>query len=175
MISVSLSIPDDLSFQMVYRQVRAGPLDVSSEGFDFFHLTSFGEGLRHRNLLAQRFGIPGTMKALAKLCTGRRSLYLAVAGSEVVSDGWCTLGRCAHYYIEPTAAVIGPIWTSNNFRARGIATRVLKMAMNELHGAGVSIFYIDTEKTNAPAQRVFEKCGFGLPLAVFIRPKNRAL
>ncbi|MBO0699449.1 MAG: GNAT family N-acetyltransferase, partial [Zavarzinella sp.] len=125
--------------------------------------------LRHLGAVSDYCGKPGAAKAVAKLATGRRTLYLVTHGGRTLSAGWCTVGRCQYYKVEPEAVVVGPIWTSEAARGRGLATAALQLALNEQVRRGRTLFYIDTEKKNHPAQRVFEKCGFGAPVALYFR------
>jgi hypothetical protein len=120
-------------------------------------------------LLTSRFGYAGSAKAAAKLATPSRHLYLVVADGRLASYGWATIGRCRYYKVEPTAVVVGPIWTDESVRGRGLATFGLQSALNAWVDQGVRFFYIDTECVNHPAQRVFQKCGFGAPIALYIR------
>jgi predicted GNAT family acetyltransferase len=167
---VNLNVPDTVSFQLVYRmearELKTVELD---QGLCFLMLNSGVEGIRHFKTIATCFGKAGATKAVAKLCTRSRSLYLITRDGVVVSSGWCTIGRCAYYKVEPDSVVIGPIWTSDSVRGRGLATKALQLAMNEHVRRGRSLFYIDTEKKNLAAQRVFEKCGFGAPVALYFR------
>lgn len=174
-MTVTLEVPDHLPYQLVYRTERAAPFEAAAaapEGERFLFLHSGTDALKHFGTLKQRFGTAGAVKTVMKLFTKSRSLYLVTAGGRVVSDGWCTVGRCGYYKIEPDAVVVGPIWTSDECRGRGLATRALMLAMNDLHRRGTRVFYIDTAKTNTPAQKVFEKCGFGPPMALYIRDEG---
>jgi ribosomal protein S18 acetylase RimI-like enzyme len=173
-MKVILDVPDHLPYQLVYRSERTAPFEVTDGSERFLFLHTGTDGLRHFGELSQRFGKVGALKTVMKLFTRSRSFYFVTDGGRVVSDGWCTLGRCGYYKIEPNAVVIGPIWTSDECRGRGLATRALMLAMNDLYRRGTKVFYIDTAKTNTPAQKVFAKCGFGPPMALYIRDEGVA-
>jgi GNAT superfamily N-acetyltransferase len=167
---VTLDVPDHVSFQLVYRAERREPFDVRpGPEWEFLVLDSAAQGLKHLGAIAGYCGKPGAAKAVAKLAAGRRSLYLVVQAGRTLSAGWCTVGLCKYYKVEPEAVVVGPIWTSEAARGKGLATAALKLAMNAQIGRGRTLFYIDTEKKNHSAQRVFEKCGFGTPVALYFR------
>ncbi len=169
-MNVTLDVPDGLRYQLVYRLERTGPTPVEQAlGTDFVLLRGVRDAFAAARLLTDRFGCAGAAKAVAKLATPSRQLYLVTADGRVASYGWAAFGWCQYYKIEPTAVVIGPIWTDEAARGRGLATFGLKSAINAWVGDGVRLFYIDTECVNHSAQRVFQKCGFGTPLALYIR------
>lgn len=169
-MTVTLDIPDEIRFQLVYRLKKDQPFGtVLDSGFEFLFLDSIKNSLSRMSALMRCCGRAGAAKAVAKLASGRRSMYVITHRGDPVSYGWCTAGRCKHYKIEPEAVVIGPIWTSPQSRGRGLATKALQMAIDAHVARGVSLFYIDTEKLNFPAQRVFEKCEFGAPVALYFR------
>lgn len=167
---VTLNVPDSVSFQLVYRMERKEPYEVELDaGLEFLFLNSALQGMKHLKSVASYCGKPGAAKAVAKLGTARRSLYLILQGGHAISAGWCTTGKCSYYKVESDAVVIGPIWTSEEARGRGLAGKALQLGINHYLRQGRSLFYIDTEKTNLAAQRVFEKTGFGDPVALYFR------
>jgi len=167
---VTLDIPDHLRFQLVYRMERKSPYEVTLDPkWRFEFLNSPLQGLRSFGAIASYAGKAGAAKSLAKLATSRRKMYMICQGGRAVSVGWCMIGKCGYYKIESDAVVIGPIWTSDEIRGQGLAPKALELAINQLIRDGHSLFYIDTEKMNLPAQRVFAKCGFGTPIASYIR------
>jgi RimJ/RimL family protein N-acetyltransferase len=101
--------------------------------------------------------------------TKKRFFYGVQYQNEIVHCGWVNIGFCRYYLVEKNAIVIGPIWTSEKVRGKGLATWALQEAMDTMIRNGFSIFYIDTERDNLPCQKVIEKSGFGLPVAVYLR------
>ena len=170
-MKVTLDIPDNISFQLIYRLERRTPFEVALEpGLEFVFLNSLADGFKHFPELKSFGGQElASLKGVAKLVSASRSLYLVTQNRRVLSYGWGMIGKCNYYKIEKDAVVIGPIWTSDEARGKGLATRALQLALNEYVRRGRSLFYIDTEKGNYSAQRVFEKCGFGLPVALYFR------
>lgn len=167
---VTLEIPDHIRFQYVYRMERRTPYEVSLDpSWRFLFLGSVLQGLRSIGAITSYAGKIGAIKSLAKLGTGRRKLYMICHRERAISIGWCVVGMCKYYKIESDAVVIGPIWTSDEFRGQGLAPKALQLAINELIRERRTLFYIDTEKMNLPAQRTFAKCGFGNPVATYIR------
>jgi GNAT superfamily N-acetyltransferase len=170
MHTIALRIPESLGFQLIYRQERADLFAMEErKGLEFIFLSWPGAALRHLARLQRCLGWSGTFKTLAKLATRRRFLYLVLERGQVVSTGWCTVGRCRFYKVEPDAVVIGPIWSAEDARGRGLATYSLKKALDRLAARGHRVFYIDTFKDNYASQRVIEKTGFGAPVALFVR------
>jgi GNAT superfamily N-acetyltransferase len=169
-MTVTLNVPDEIRFQLVYRMERDAPFRVGlGSELQFVYLDSAIRGLRRLGALKTCFGIAGATKALAKLASSRRSMYTILREGTPVSYGWCMRGSCKQYKIESDAVVIGPIWTHPAERGKGLATKGLQLAIDEHVKRGIRLFYIDTEKLNLPAQRVFEKCGFGAPVALYFR------
>ena len=159
---VTLNVPDHVRFQLVYRLERRQPFEVALQPpSQFQFLESPRQGVRTFREIASYAGLLGAAKSVAKLATARRSMYLVQQNGRAVSIGWSMIGKCAVYKIEPEAVVIGPIWTADEVRGQGLATLALQLAVNALIHRGRSVFYIDTENLNLPAQRVFDKCGFG--------------
>ena len=167
---VTLNVPDHVSFQYVYRQVAKDIAQVSLEReLEYVFVTSATQATQQFGAIASYCGKPGALKSVAKLAAKHRSFYMLKQAGKVVSAGWCTVGRCKYYKVESDAVVIGPIWTDPNTRGKGYATTALKLALQDHIALGRTLFYIDTEKTNLPAQRVFEKSGFGAPVALYFR------
>jgi hypothetical protein len=167
---VELEVPDQLRFQLVYRLERSEPYTASLDAeHQFMFLSSAPAAVKRFSKIVGYCGYPGAIKAIAKLISGKRSLYLVSNSGKVVSAGWCSTGFCRFYRIEPEAVVIGPIWTRAETRGKGLASSALQLAINAQIQKGRRLFYIDTEKMNLPAQRVFAKSGFGPPVALFLR------
>jgi ribosomal protein S18 acetylase RimI-like enzyme len=139
-------------------------------GSEFTFMAGAARAVPAARHLSREFGVVGAMKTIAKLSTPRRYLYMMFGdNSRIVSYGWGMLGRCSYYKIETDAVVVGPIWTSPEVRGRGLATAALQAAINSWIACGIHRFYIDTECDNYAAQKVFAKCGFGDPIALYIR------
>ena len=169
-MSATLRTNPPVGFQLVFRQKRSDLLPVSERSdVDFVFLVSPLQAVARWSLLRRSLGWRGTIKAAAKLATGRRSLYLLARTGRVVSTGWCNRGLCNHYPVEPNAVVVGPIWSEAECRGQGLATFALKKAINTLVGRGHRLFYIDTFETNLSCQKVIARCEFGAPLTRFPR------
>ncbi len=169
-MTVTLNVPDHVSFQLVYRMEKLEPYQIEmGQGLEFVFLNSISRGIRHYSSIVGYCGSFSAAKSLIKLATPRRSMYMVIQEGRTVSAGWCTVGRCRYYKVESNAVVIGPIWTAECARGKGIAVKALQLAVNEQLRRHRSCFYIDTEKKNTAAQRVFEKSGFGSPVALYFR------
>ena len=166
---VRLVVPAGRAHQLVYRQER----DQASGGADalegFVLLRCPLQALPMLRAVWRAMGAVGTVKCLAKLCTGDRALYGVTREGRLVHRGWITLSRCRHYRVERGAAVIGPIWTDPDWRSRGLASTAAKAAMDTMMGLGHRVFYIDTSNDNVASQRVIAKCGFGPPCMSYFR------
>lgn len=116
--------------------------------------------LRHAAPLLRHFGAVGYLKLLLASATPSRLLYFIAIDGRLACHGKVTLGHCSHYAIEPDAAVIGSIWSDEQHRGKGLATRSMQRAIDRLLERGIRRIYIDTQPNNVPMQRVIERCGF---------------
>jgi hypothetical protein len=170
-VDVVLQVPKDMEYQLVFRQQRGEPFPVGDAASATFHFCrGLAEYLALFWVLRRAWGWGGAIKGALKILTPKRLFYCFTDGGELLHSGWIMQGTCRQYHIEPTAAVIGPIWTSPLARGKGLATIATQSAMNELLGRGPSVFYIDTANTNSPCLKVIERCEFGAPIASYIRP-----
>jgi len=153
----------DRCYQLVFRLKRTEtPAVPDTPGFRACF--TVGHALPLLVPLFRRLGPGGLVKDLVKLATRGRHYFCIVENGRIVSDAYVVVGRCRHYDVEPDAAVIGPVWTADEARGKGLATRLLQQTMAALQGHGCSTFYIDTSDKNAAMLAVIEKCGFGQPV-----------
>ncbi len=169
-LQVTLEIPANLTFQKVYRQRRVVPLALRRVPGAVYHdVPTVGALLAIGDAARRHFSWPQLIKVAAKLLTPRRAYYCVIADERIVGDGWITYGRCAYYRVEPEDAVIGPAWTHPEYRGRGLATLALSSAINALLQRGHPVTYLDTYKTNAAMEKVIARCGYGPPVALYLR------
>ena len=167
-VSVTLSVPECIYYQLVYRLRRSDPFpEVSVPGYAYHFLPGPGAAWDLRRAMAGHFRSVGLLKACAKLATRDRTFYCLTAGEHLANFGWVTASHCRYYRIEAGEVVIGPVWTDPRHRGKGLATAGLQNAVNSLIARGHSVFYIDTSKDNLAMQKVIARCGFGPPLALF--------
>lgn len=167
---LSLEVPAPLGYQLIYRQERRQPFATTAlRDAQFEFIPDVPSAMKRFGFLRRHLGWGGMLKALARLATPRRTFYLVTKNGVVAATGWCTIGLCKSYRIEPEAVVVGPIWTSPTFRGQGLATYGVQRALNAWIERGRRLFYIDAHKTNHSSLRVIEKCGFGVPVALALR------
>lgn len=167
---VLVRIPKPLRYQLVYRlRVYTPFYKIKPFAPDFVYCQSIRDAFPVLPSLLRCFSFTKLCKLLMKLSTPRREFYLTIKNHEVVHHGWVMIGRCRYYRVEPNSAVIGPIWTAPSARNLGIGTQSLQQAIDTLISRGVFLFYIDTSDDNLPCQKLIAKCGFGPPVAVYIR------
>ena len=105
---------------------------------------------------AALYGLPATLKMLAKIGTPSRFYYTVVQGQRVLSDGWILAGRCSSYPIGAQDFVIGPIYTVPEARGRGLAHACIVRGMNFCLQRGGEWVYIDTTEDNLGSRRAIE-------------------
>jgi predicted GNAT family acetyltransferase len=57
-------------------------------------------------------------------------------------------------------AAVGNIYTRRDRRGRGLAGRVTRAVVSELHRLGIPVIALNVNQKNAPAVRVYERLGF---------------
>ena len=117
------------------------------------------------------FGLVGAFVTLLKLCTPSRGLGVVFSDKQIVSFAWVKIGRCRHYKVRESDAVIGPVCTLLEFRGRGLAVKVVRKCLEYLSSSGYSGCFLDTSSKNYAMQRVAAKTGFGIPVALLPRPE----
>lgn len=158
--------------QLVYRLERIEPFEEKEVPGHEFHYCDGPSGLAKFQAGGRRvLGAVGFAKALAKLSTPRRELYLFLSGDRVTHYGWVNIGFCKHYRVEPRDVTIGPIWSDESFRGNGLATEGLRRAISVMARRGFSVFYIDTSDDNIPCQKAITKASFPPPVATY--PRDR--
>lgn len=166
---VTLRVPAKMHFQLVFRREVLQRVAVREvKGVQFCFIDSIGACLANLALMRKALGPAGLIKALLKVARGR-VFYFAHEQGSVLHTGWVTFSFCRFYRVEQGDAVIGPIWSAEAARGRGVAVYATQMAMNALHGGGTRVCFIDTSNGNAPCLKVIEHCGFGYPVGAFLR------
>jgi len=169
-VPVNLMVPGGIWYQLVYRQRRSSPFQMRAiPEFEYHYADRAAELLPIHGALRRCFGTAGFLKTFAKLLSGSRAFYCIIHNHQVASYGWAMKSRCRHYWIASGEVVVGPTFTEQEFRGKGLATYGLKMAINSLMESGHSVFYIDTSNDNIAALRMIAKCDFGKPVAVYLR------
>jgi GNAT superfamily N-acetyltransferase len=161
-MKLEFDVPNDFDVQFYYVQSRTELLPVAwPQGFRFVMLSKPSDAVAIARMLLRRFKFVQTAKTFAKLITPNRRFYVIADSSEIVSWGWCTVGKNNFYRVESTAMSIGPIETVESARGKGLASQGLKAAINFHIELGSQRFYIDTHQNNIAAQKSFAHAGFG--------------
>lgn len=135
----------------------------------FFILTNPFITLRHSRSLIHYFGLKGFCKQLIKSTLGNRVFYGFLSDKgELISCGYLNIGFCKFYEVSTHDVVIGSIWTNPEHRGKGLATKGIMAAINEMMARGYRSFYIDTQTTNAPMLKSISHLGFGEAISQFI-------
>ena len=146
--------------KLIYQLQPSRPFDVViPSGFEYRFCRGWLDGMSIKKSAIERFGYLGMLKNQLKLSTPRRLYCCILFDGKIVSDAWIMRSFCRHYHIEVEAAVIGPVWSHNDYRNRGLATALLKSAINSM-GSSASTFYIDTSPGNESMRKVISHCGF---------------
>lgn len=94
---------------------------------------------------------------------GEGWIFFASSGQRLCHYTFVTPGWAYHRMfsiIEPVAQMIGPCFTEEAFRGRGIYPRLLRHVVNTLGNNGQEPFYIYTHPGNTRSIRGMEKAGF---------------
>jgi hypothetical protein len=167
--AVSIQVPMGLDFQLIFRQVRTSQSAMHApEGTQFVLVDSMSTWVKASASLRQALGLKGWMLSAAKIQRGR-IVYFTRSADVVLHYGWITTSWCRHYRVQPRDVVIGPIWSAERSRGNGVGAYSTTMAMNAMIRRGHSVFFIDTANMNKPCLRMIENCGFGSPVASYLR------
>ena len=172
-IDVVLKIPEGLNYQLAFRVVRDAPFDIEARSDARFVLAAGpGDLFPCLSQALGVFGLSGTVKAFAKLCTAKRMLYFTLTDNNISHYGWINIGFCRGFHIEPNEVFIGPIETPPKYRGHGLATFAMKHALNALLQRGFKIVYGNAQWDNHASIKVMEKCGFGAPVTAYLKGKD---
>jgi len=164
-----LRVPARQLFQLVFRQKRELSFQVSIPGdLAFGFVDGLGAWWRHKSSIVAALGMPGALKAALKVMRGRQ-FYFIRDSATVLHTGWLLSSWCRYYLVQQGDVVIGPIWSSDASRNRGVGSLATKLAMNAMIERGSSVFFIDTTNDNLPCLKLIQKCEFGFPVASYLR------
>lgn len=152
----------EMNTMLVFRSADRQPEPALPEGIDFRVSKSLWQALGIAPAHMALYGIPATLKMLAKIATPSRSYYAAMQNGRILSDGWILAGRCSSYPIGLRDFVIGPIYTVPESRGRGLAHAGIVRGMNFCFDWGAEWVYIDTVEDNLSSRRAIEKSGMRL-------------
>ncbi len=134
-------------------------------------IDSFTSFIRNISMLSDHFGSGrALLKLLLKISLKRSSMYCSGTKKTLYSHGFITYGRCKHYPVELSDAVIGPVFTNKNMRGQGLATRALVFATQHIQARNKSKrIIIDTSEDNYGMQIAIKRAGFNGPIMEFQR------
>ena len=160
--------------QLIYRRdATVGFPDCGVSGTGFRYCRCPRDLVPVQDVLSREFGVLGLLKAKLKLLSDRRAFYLIVAEGQLLHYGWISFGFCNYYHIGKDSADIGPIWTAESARGRGLATVALKGAINAILERGCRSVYMDTSEDNIACLKVIWRCGFDILAGTYIRESNQ--
>jgi GNAT superfamily N-acetyltransferase len=134
------------------------------DGVTFVPLTNPWHGARHFHALRSEFGLAKTLRALLKLLSGSRFLFVFLQRDRIVCYIWST-EHSPRYPIGPQACVLGPLSTQRAMRGRGLASSLMRLASEHLAARGYREIYTDTVPSNVASQRTILRAGF-VPCAI---------
>jgi GNAT superfamily N-acetyltransferase len=157
---------------IIYRIEPASTEGAPPDGLTLVALMNPLQGLRCFAALREQFGWHGAAKALLKLASGRRFLFVLLREDRIVSYVWST-EHSPRYPIEPHSCLLGPMATLREMRGRGFATALLRLSSAQLAARGYRAVYIDTAVTNIASQTAITRAGF-VPIEVTNRGARTA-
>jgi len=166
MVQVPLHLATQLVFRMDVEQPFVAPPPM--DGLTFTLIDSPQLAFRHWRLLCEVHGFGGAVKSVLKMLR-RRAFYCVTSEAGVLHAGWVTTSHCRHYRVERGDVVIGSVATSHKAQAKGVGTYATRMVINALMARGHRVFFIDTSLPNAPCRKMIANCGFGAPVATYLR------
>jgi len=154
--------------QLVFKRMVTCPFDIAERQDTHFMFISAPLAIvPFLGAIRRILGTVETVKAVLKLASRKRKFYCTLESGRIIHYGWMSISFCRYYRVEQRDVVIGPIWTEERARSRGIGAYALQKAVNEMVKRGYRVFYIDTSEDNISCLKVIEKCGFGLSVFSF--------
>ena len=129
------------------------------EGVTFVAMVRPWHGAQHFRALRTEFGLARTFRALLKLLSGSRCLFVFLQQDRIVCHLWST-EHSPRYPIAKQACVLGPLLTHHAVRGRGLGSSLLRLASEHLAGRGYCEVYADTVSSNVASQRTILRAGF---------------
>lgn len=129
------------------------------EGVTFVPLMSLWHGARHFRALRAEFGPARAFRALLKILSGSRFLFVFLQQDRIVCHVWST-EHSPRYPIGQHACVLGPLSTQRAMQGRGLASSLLRLTSERLATRGYREIYIDAIASNAASQRAILRAGF---------------
>ena len=129
---------------------------------DYLYLNGTAQCCKQFAALMRTFGFIGALKACLKTTSRKRFLFGICDGKRFVQYGWVNIDFCKFYQIEDNGVVFGSLWTDENQRGKGLASKAISHTMYLLSKQGYSQFYIDCTTDNIPSQKMIKKSGFTL-------------
>ncbi len=117
------------------------------------------------------FGMPWTLATFTGLLRRRNTrLWVAEVADEVV-------GYAAVWMVADQAE-LGDIAVADAWRRRGIATRLLEAAIEEMRTSRIRELFLEVRESNVGAQRLYDRHGFhrvGRRTGYYTKPREDAL
>lgn len=165
---VLLRVPEDLDYQLVFRQERSDPVPLEErDGCELVMLTNPLAGLKYLSRLG---GYPPGryLRLLLRLARGNRIVCLLLRSGTIAVSACTWLGVSKHYWIDPGATVVGGLWTSPEHRGQGLGFYAFAKMVNAMIERGHHLLYVDTDRDNIASRHIIDHCGWGEPIALYI-------
>ena len=140
---------------IIYRTITADDIDEASE------------------LEQASFADPWPRSAFEEIVDKRDADYYLAEDDETGR----LVGGCVVFRIIDEGDIMN-VAVNRNYRGRGIATELIRYAMERNEEMGIRDFTLEVRASNAPAIRVYEKCGFesaGIRPGFYDHPKEDGL
>src|SRR5262245_12306415 len=130
---------------LIYRLDLFTPLDTVPLPLGRFIMAErIGDVFRQLSLWFRNWGCLETFRTALKVFSGKRIFFGVLIEGQIAQSAWANLGFCRHYPVENDSVVLGSVWTSPDFRGKGLATEALRHMIALLSKRGRSRFYVDT-------------------------------
>ncbi|MBQ9334044.1 MAG: ribosomal protein S18-alanine N-acetyltransferase [Lachnospiraceae bacterium] len=140
---------------IIYRTITADDIDEASE------------------LEQSSFADPWPRSAFEEIVDKRDADYYLAEDEETGR----LVGGCVVFRIIDEGDIMN-VAVNRDYRGRGIATGLIRYAMERNEEMGIRDFTLEVRVSNAPAIRVYEKCGFesaGIRPGFYDHPKEDGL
>ena len=158
--------------QLIFRLEKDAPYEITDmEGYRFAFIGGVQSFCKETAIILRHEGMLNALRVLLKVLNGKRKYCMVIDSCEcITSHAWLSLGFCRHYKVDPSAVVIGPVWTGEVYRGKGLASWLLCNSINNMLRYNLKMFYVDTASDNTAMLKVIEKLGFDSKILEFDRP-----
>ena len=104
------------------------------------------------SLEAETFPDGASAEFLEKVRSDGGAVLAAAGGETLIGYAW--------YQLVLDEAYVGNVAVAEGFRCRGVGAALVRAMLTDAKERGASFLTLEVRQSNAPARRLYERCGF---------------